>query len=85
MLFPVVELTPEFNQEKSAPCSAFVHVCIKKQMLSSSQGEYIASAKGLQLEVYFFKKQKAYRWETSDKDEIIFIDPPPGKFPGYIC
>lgn len=26
-----------------------------------SQGEYISSAKGSQLQVYFFKKQKAYR------------------------
>lgn len=33
-----------------------------RKMSSFLQGEYIASAKGLQLEVFFFKKQKAYRW-----------------------
>lgn len=34
---------------------------LKINTLSLRQGEYIASAKGVQLEVYFFKKQKAYR------------------------
>uniref|UniRef100_A0A3Q3X3F3 C2H2-type domain-containing protein n=1 Tax=Mola mola TaxID=94237 RepID=A0A3Q3X3F3_MOLML len=32
-------------------------------------GEYIASAKGLQLEVYFFKKQKAYRFSLKENNK----------------
>ncbi|XP_041663173.1 WD repeat-containing protein 75 isoform X2 [Cheilinus undulatus] len=32
-------------------------------------GEYIASAKGLQLEVYFFKKQKAYRFSLKEHNK----------------
>uniref|UniRef100_A0A667ZPV7 WD repeat domain 75 n=1 Tax=Myripristis murdjan TaxID=586833 RepID=A0A667ZPV7_9TELE len=37
------------------------------RLLSSSQGEYIASAKGLHLEVYFFKKQKFSLKEDNKK------------------
>uniref|UniRef100_A0A7N6BH26 WD repeat-containing protein 75 second beta-propeller domain-containing protein n=1 Tax=Anabas testudineus TaxID=64144 RepID=A0A7N6BH26_ANATE len=32
-------------------------------------GEYIASAKGLQLEVYFFKKQKSYRFSLKEDNK----------------
>lgn len=37
------------------------HVFMPFVNLFSLQGEYIASAKALQLEVFFFKKQKEYR------------------------
>lgn len=33
------------------------------------RGEYIASAKGLQLEVYFFKKQKPYRFSLKEDNK----------------
>lgn len=41
--------------------------CVNNQTFSSSQGEFIASVKGIQLEVYFFKKQKSYRWATKSE------------------
>uniref|UniRef100_A0A671V3A5 WD repeat domain 75 n=1 Tax=Sparus aurata TaxID=8175 RepID=A0A671V3A5_SPAAU len=37
--------------------------------LSCTYGEYIASANGLQLEVYFFKKQKAYRFSLKEDNK----------------
>jgi len=43
---------------------SFLHYCVNNQMFSCPQGQYIASVKGLHLVVYFFKKQKSYRWAT---------------------
>lgn len=39
----------------------------------SSQGEYIASIKSLQLEVFFFKKQKSYRWALTWPSEATIF------------
>lgn len=59
-------------------------VCVLNKCLSSSQGEYIASAKGLQLEVYFFKKQKAYRWATMWDASVTRCDDHPTHYFFYI-